>query len=40
LKTIEYEEIEYEKPEVIIGKVLKLEKSIENDIQEIANSLK
>jgi type I restriction enzyme M protein len=34
-KPIEYEEIEYEKPEVIMGKLLELEKQLASDIQEI-----
>lgn len=38
-KPIEYEEIEYEKPEVIIEKVLKLEKEIEENMKEIKELL-
>ena len=38
-KKIEYEEIEYEKPEVIMGKVLNLEKEIESDIENIKKML-
>ena len=34
-KPIEYEEVEYEKPDVIMEKVLKLEKEIEMDIKKI-----
>jgi len=39
-KPIEYEEIEYEKPEVIMGKVLELENSIREDVNGIITSLK
>jgi type I restriction enzyme M protein len=38
-KPIEYEEIEYEKPEVIMGKVLELEGLIAKDIREIEKVL-
>ena len=38
-KKIEYEEIEYEKPEIIMQKVLKLEKEIESDIENIKKML-
>ncbi|MCH7722664.1 MAG: hypothetical protein IIA49_08355 [Bacteroidetes bacterium] len=34
-KPIEYEEVEYEKPDVIMEKVLKLEKDIEMNIKKI-----
>jgi len=34
-KEIEHKEIEYKKPEVIMKKVLELEKQIERDIEEI-----
>lgn len=39
-KPIEYEEVEYEKPDVIINKVLSLEKEIEQAIKEIISKLK
>jgi type I restriction enzyme M protein len=38
-KEIEHKEIEYEKPEVIMKKVLELEKDIENEIAEIKRML-
>jgi len=38
-KPIEYEEIEYEKPEAIVDKALKLEKDIEENIKEIKELL-
>jgi type I restriction enzyme M protein len=34
-KPIEYEEIKYEKPDVIMGKIIDLEKGIKSDIEEI-----
>ncbi len=39
-KPIEYEEIEYEKPEVIMNKVLKAEKKIEQDIEQIQEMIR
>lgn len=39
-KPVEYEEVEYEKPNVIMEKVLKLEKEIESDISQIKRMLK
>ena len=38
-KPIEYEEVEYEKPDVIMEKVFKLENEIESDIQQIKKML-
>jgi type I restriction enzyme M protein len=38
-KLMEYEEIEYDKPEVIMEKVLKLEKEIEKEITDIKKVL-
>ena len=38
-KPIEYEEVEYEKPEAIMGKVLELEGLIAKDIREIEKVL-
>lgn len=38
-KPIEHKEIEYEKPDVIMKKVLKLEKEIARDIEEIRTML-
>jgi type I restriction enzyme M protein len=38
-KKIEYEEVKYEKPGVIMGKVLRLEKEIESDIENIKQML-
>jgi type I restriction enzyme M protein len=34
-KPIEHAEVEYEKPEVIMGKVLELENAIAKDVEEI-----
>jgi len=39
-KPIEYEEIQYEKPEIIMKNILRLENSIEKDITEIKDALK
>lgn len=38
-KPIEYEEVKYEKPEVIMERVLRLEKEIEKDLDEIGSTI-
>ena len=39
-KKIEYEEVKYEKPDVIMNKVLKLEKEIETNIEQIKKMIR